>query len=117
MVMQAFIDEAGNRKANPYFVMAGLIGEASSWAEFSDEWHALLCEPPAIPTFKMSRAHRWPESRVRKFVSAIDRHGFLSFHCIVDFAAFDRVFGGVKSAGFIFRDAYTLAYMMILLGA
>lgn len=56
MPVQAFVDDSGGRGHSRYFVLAGLVGEAESWAEFSDEWDACLKERPSIRRFKMKDA-------------------------------------------------------------
>ncbi|MEO9189595.1 MAG: DUF3800 domain-containing protein [Acetobacteraceae bacterium] len=56
MVMfQAFADDSG--KGDPLiFVMAGFVSEASRWAEFSNEWKAVLETAPQIRYFKTKEA-------------------------------------------------------------
>jgi Protein of unknown function (DUF3800) len=54
--LQFFIDESGGKGQGPFFVMAGLVGQAESWMEFSERWRTVLKEPPSIARFKMSEA-------------------------------------------------------------
>jgi hypothetical protein len=56
MVVQAFVDDSGGKGSTRHFVLAGLVGSAEVWAEFSDEWAACLKQSPSIPVFKMKDA-------------------------------------------------------------
>lgn len=56
MPSQVFVDESGSSGQGIHMVMAGLIADSESWAEFSNEWRSCLDEHPKIPIFKMSHA-------------------------------------------------------------
>jgi hypothetical protein len=99
MVIQAFVDDSGGKGHSRHFVLAGLVGSASDWGEFSDEWRAVLNEPPAIRCFKMREAagrptgqfHGMSESQRDKKLSrqakVINRHGSLATYSIIDLDA------------------------------
>lgn len=50
---RGFFDESATGR---FFVMAGFVATAPQWARFSDEWQALLEEPPRLRFFKMREA-------------------------------------------------------------
>jgi len=115
--MQAWFDESGSKGQTRWFVMAGLIGEASAWAEFSDEWSATLAEAPGIRAFKMkdaigrynnfrgfSEAER--NAKVLRLVRVLDSYAFTSIRCSVDFEPFHRHVDSSLAA----RDPYQLAF-------
>jgi hypothetical protein len=98
MPVQTFVDDSGGRGHSRYFVLAGLIGDAESWAEFSDEWGACLRETPAIRRFKMADAagcsgqfRRFEPSerddKLRQLCRIINRHKRLLTYTIIDLAA------------------------------
>jgi hypothetical protein len=57
MVLQIAADDSGNALPSKYFVFGGFIADATTWAQFSDEWDHALKEHPRIEYFKMSEAN------------------------------------------------------------
>lgn len=97
MPMQAFIDESGIDGSGPVVVFAGYIGKAEDWAQFSDEWQAVLDKEPMIPIFKMHDAAAcqgafagWSrelrDHRLRQLVEVIGRYPLTAIHCSMDIA-------------------------------
>jgi Protein of unknown function (DUF3800) len=56
-MLQAFVDDSISAKP-PVFILGGYVAPAERWAEFSDEWQAVLEIPPRLEYFKMQEA--WP---------------------------------------------------------
>ena len=54
IVFQAFLDDSGFEE--PVFVLSGYIAPVDWWEDFSEEWQALLDEPPRLKYFKMREA-------------------------------------------------------------
>jgi hypothetical protein len=54
--IQAFIDESGSKNQDAAFVLAGVIAKSERWADFSDDWQAVLNASPSIGYFKMYEA-------------------------------------------------------------
>jgi len=96
--MQAIADDSGSGGQGQVIVMAGLIGRAEWWADFSDRWDACLKEPPAIRYFKFYQAaHRKgqfagfsEQARDNKMLSLVqtldERHPFTVLHVTVNLA-------------------------------
>lgn len=99
MVMQAFVDDSGNKGTTRHFVLAGLLGGAESWADFSEEWRVALAEPPAIPLLKMSHAANKPtghfrgmteeqrDEKLRRLARVINRAPRVATYSIIDLDA------------------------------
>lgn len=56
MTIQAYIDDSGVKGTDAVFVLAGFIGRAENWAQFSDAWKAHLKRPPSVRYIKMNEA-------------------------------------------------------------
>jgi hypothetical protein len=96
MTIQAFVDDSGHKGTNRHFVLAGLVGSSASWAEFSDEWRAVLEEYPAIRSFKMKEAAGRPsgqfrgmtdeqrDDKLRALARVINRHPKVSTFSMID---------------------------------
>src|SRR5438067_1373413 len=104
MPLQAFIDDSGGRGQGPVFVLAGLIGEAEDWADFSTRWCRALHSPPRIEHFKMhDAAHRRGQfarvskaarnAKVERLVRVVDHYGFRFIQVVTDLAAHAATFG------------------------
>jgi hypothetical protein len=55
--LQAYIDDSGSERRDPFFVLGGFVTQAEDWAAFSNEWDVLLKTPPVLGYFKMSEAN------------------------------------------------------------
>jgi hypothetical protein len=51
---QAVVDDSGSEPQSRVFVLAGLVSTNAGWAEFANDWRAVLEEPPALDYFKMT---------------------------------------------------------------
>jgi len=108
MVLQAFIDDSGNRPEHGFFVLAGFISTADRWASFATKWDELLNEHPKLEEFKWTEASRlrgqfdkrygWTEEkrdkRVRALVRTIKDHALLRVHSGIsheDFARYVKI--------------------------
>ncbi len=54
-MMEAYVDDSGTGDP-PVFLLAGFVGRAERWAEFSERWIETLWEPPRLKYFKMKEA-------------------------------------------------------------
>jgi hypothetical protein len=52
-----YCDDSGTNYKTPFCVLAGYIGPAEEWQQFSDEWCEELEQSPSIRFLKMSQAH------------------------------------------------------------
>lgn len=97
--LKAYIDESGVQGTTEYFVLAGFIGQAISWANFSSDWERCLAAEPSIPLLKTSDAARltnafygWSaEARDRKLSALIDvikKYPFNSVYAAIHIPSF-----------------------------
>ena len=49
MILQGHMDDSGSEPSSPFFVLAGYVLPAESWAAFSDEWDRELKKPTPKP--------------------------------------------------------------------
>ena len=78
--IQAYIDDSGVKGTHAVFVLAGFMGNAERWAEFSDAWSDYLKLAPSVRYVKMNEAVKlngefrsWkPEERDRKLAGCAD---------------------------------------------
>ncbi|MGQ0650000.1 MAG: DUF3800 domain-containing protein [Gemmatimonadaceae bacterium] len=101
MPFQAIADDSGCKGQGPLIVMAGMLGAAEWWADFSDHWDACLHEKPTLQYFKFYDAvHRTgpfagfsEKSRDNKLIDlarVLDMHPFFALHMTMDLAEHDR---------------------------
>ncbi|MGD1156563.1 MAG: DUF3800 domain-containing protein [Terriglobia bacterium] len=102
MAIQAYIDDSGVKGTDPIFVLAGFIGKAEQWAEFSTAWKQHLRESPSIAYFKMAEAaklggefrfwkHADRDRKLRGCVEVIKRYPPQhAIHCTIDLDAFKK---------------------------
>lgn len=55
-LLNAYFDESGSEQEDKLIVLAGYVHRAETWAEFSDDWRAILDEKPSIAYFHMVEA-------------------------------------------------------------
>jgi hypothetical protein len=60
-MLQAYIDDSGSYTGDRKLFLVALIHRADAWAQFSDDWDAVLRAEPPIDYFKMKEAHRCHE--------------------------------------------------------
>ena len=80
LTIQAYIDDSGIKGTDPVFVLAGFIGKAERWAEFSDAWSIHLKQSPSVQYIKMNEAAKlngqfrsWkPEERDQKLAGCVE---------------------------------------------
>ena len=99
MVAQAFVDDSGGKGSTRHFVLAGLVGDSESWAEFSDEWRTCLATSPVVrPVFKMKEAAglsgafwKWDPTdrneKLRQLCAIINRRPRLFTYSMIDLEA------------------------------
>jgi len=102
LAIQAYIDDSGVIGTDPVFVLAGFIGKAQKWAEFSSTWEAYLKEPPSIAYLKMQEAVKldgefrfWNngarDKKLHGCVDIIKAHApKYAIHCTIDLDAFKK---------------------------
>jgi hypothetical protein len=99
MPVQLFTDDSGGKGHSELFVLAGLISHSDDWANFSDEWDALLKSPPRIDLFKMREAAGYSgqflgfskvdrDAKLRGLCQIINRHVSYSIHSVLDLDAY-----------------------------
>lgn len=126
MPVQAFVDDSGGRGHSQYFVLAGLIGDAESWASFSDEWDACLKATPAISRFKMRDAARCTgefrsfsasarDDKLRQLCRIINQRPRLLTYTVIDLSAHAETWA--KNIWAASRDPYFWAYHNTILNA
>ncbi len=87
-MMEAYADDSGTGDP-PVFLLAGFVGRAERWAEFSERWIEALRGRPRLKYFKMKEAAAlegqfkgWSESdrdkRLATLVDIIKDYGFLA---------------------------------------
>lgn len=98
MVTQAFVDDSGGKGTTRHFVLAGLVGSSEAWAEFADEWAAVLRESPSISLFKMAHAANLTgqfrgmneterDDKLRALARVINRHPKITTFSMIDLDA------------------------------
>jgi hypothetical protein len=124
MPIQVFVDESARESA--HFVMAGIMGEASTWASFSDQWDACLRSPPAIAVFKMREAMGLDgafygmaevdrDRKVVDLVKTLDDFGFTVVYIGIDLTAFDQTVKRLLHKPF--NNPYALGFQCMILSA
>jgi hypothetical protein len=106
-IVQAYIDESGERSHAPVFVLAGFIAPYPQWEKFIPDWQRMLDMPYRIEYFKMSEARCAPakpkgqfagwsrektDERVAIAYSVIEDHAHFQLSCIVDLGSFYKIF-------------------------
>jgi len=92
--LKGFFDESG--KGDPVgFVMAGFIARADEWADFNDEWRAVLDMPPRLEYFHMADAVGARDfGRIRNLASIIRRHKMPGIVVAIPTAEYNAIFKG-----------------------
>ena len=94
MALTFYADES-ETEGHPSFVLAGFLARAEQWALFSDDWKAVLDEPPAIPAFHMADCwHNGTSRLLPKLLDVIKTHHILGFAVSLDKKEFDNVIVG-----------------------
>ena len=102
---QAFIDDSVTPGGQGFFVLAGFIAPAANWAQFSDNWQAVLDLEPRLDYFKMNeanllvgqfdKARGWTEAkrddRLIDFTRVINRHAAIRIYAAVRQSEFERI--------------------------
>jgi Protein of unknown function (DUF3800) len=106
-IVQAYIDDSGERSHAPVLVLAGFIAPFPQWEKFIPDWQRMLDMPCRIEYFKMSEARCAPakpkgqfdgwsrertDERVAIAYSVIEDHAHFQVSCIVDLEPFYRLF-------------------------
>jgi hypothetical protein len=106
-IVQAYIDESGERSHAPVLVLAGFIAPYTQWEKFIPDWQRMLDMPCRIEYFKMNEAKCAPakpkgqfagwsrektDERVAIAYIAIEDHAHFQLSCIVDLEPFYRIF-------------------------
>lgn len=91
VVLKVYSDESG--KGDPRtFVMAGFIARAEVWAEFENDWNAVLARPPAIPYFHMADAVASGDfDRIAALAALIRKHKLSGISVLIYMPDYDLV--------------------------
>ena len=125
MILRAFIDDSGTNQP-PLCVLAGWIGPAHVWADFSDAWKEALDMKPRLNAFKMSEAmsfqgefNGWSEEsrtlRLRYLANLIKEHGLIAVGTTVPLEMYQRIFTG-KTTDKAFDQPYFLMFHSLMAG-
>ena len=97
LVFQVRIDDSASNDGR-VFVLAGYIAPAEKWAEFADEWKALLDEEPPLTRFKMNEMARSGVKRRRceRFYRVIERHVTGAVSCVIKADELAEVVDNIK---------------------
>ncbi len=101
--MQIIADDSGAKGQGPHVVIAGLIGRAEWWAEFSDEWAACLNQAPHVACFKMHQAahrsgqfagmtNKQRDEKLIALLRVLNSHPFVALHVTVNTASHAEMF-------------------------
>lgn len=126
MLIQAFVDESGSQNQNKNFVLAGLVSEATGWAQFSDEWRACLDQAPSIPAFKMRDAAKLSghfgsfkrkerDEKITALAAIINRHVRFVMYAAVDMESHGESWGG-KNLPKPMNEIYFWPYHVMIMG-
>jgi len=74
--------------------MGGYVASLEKWGSFADEWQAILEEQPRIPVPKIKNYQFLPKVRLRKFVSAINRHVSFPVLCAISVNGYEKEMKG-----------------------
>src|SRR5690348_969076 len=93
----SYIDESG--KGGAAFVAGGLTAKGDpNWLRLSDQWGAILREPPAIPAFHfsdtqgLSNAEHW--QKIDRLIEVINNYVDRCDLLVIDVAAYKAFFAG-----------------------
>jgi hypothetical protein len=102
LTIQAYIDDSGTKGTHPIFSLAGFIGRAEQWAEFSNAWQTQLTGSPSIRYLKMADAAKlngqfrfWKpgerDDKLKGFSEIIKRYTpQKAIHATIDLGAFEK---------------------------
>lgn len=103
LVIQAWIDDSGAKGQGGYMTLAGLMGTADEWAQFSTAWDRRRQAPPIIGylstrdaiafrnEFEKFRGNQpLRDEKVRWLVSTVNDFDFWLVHSSVDLAGFNE---------------------------
>lgn len=124
MAVQVYVDESGGAGQEPVFVLAGVMGYAERWAQFSDEWQAVLDEEPKIHALKMHQAvhmrgdfRGWPiqarNERLSRLADVLNKRELAIIECNMNLAGLrETVPEGLK----LFSDPYFISFHAMIMG-
>ena len=107
VMITTYSDDSGT--GGPKLVMASVSATAERWAAFSDDWAAELVANKPVGHLKMAEAFSLtgqfngflPDERDAKLtalVAVLDKHAMVGTACIIDDAAYRKVFSGRPAA-------------------
>ena len=123
MILQAYVDDSGSGKREPFFALGGFISTYENWARLADAWENALRSSPAIPYFKMSNAYAkrgvfegWErkdiDAKISVLTGIIQSYVMVRISSSVDRRAYDRYLAG-KSPPEI-DDPYFLCFYQLI---
>jgi Protein of unknown function (DUF3800) len=109
MILQGYIDDSGSEPQSKFFLLGGFVSTISRWAQFSNEWHAVLNKPPVLDYFKTTEAmslhtqfdekRGWTEAlrdnRVQDLVQVIKNNVEMGVHVYTSNDTFHRLIGNL----------------------
>jgi len=99
---KAFIDDSSSSEDDQILLLAGYAQTARVWAAFSDEWHKILRQPPAILYCHMTEAEslkgqflgftkRERDRKLVKLANVIVKHDPWSIECFVSRKKYEEI--------------------------
>lgn len=99
---KGFFDGSGTGSPD-FYIMAGYVAPAESWATFSIEWQELLDMRPHLEAFKMSDMAQSEErlERASWFYRLIERHVSAAVSCVIPVQPMLRAFESIEWPNYI----------------
>lgn len=124
MFLQAYIDDSDSAVGDNARFLAGYVLDSTKWAEFSDEWDAVLRAHPAIGYFHAVEAQNlrgefrgWSveqkDEKVIALAKVVRKYQPWSIQCSVNKSDFDAIFRPV--APYFLQDPYFINFYGIIM--
>jgi hypothetical protein len=102
VILKAHVDDSSSEQEDKLLVLAGYVHSADVWAQFSDDWQAILATSPSIEYFKMREAENlsgqflgWEpiakNAKVHALADVIDKHAPWSIECSVSRRDYENI--------------------------
>jgi hypothetical protein len=99
---QAFIDDSVTANGQGFYVLAGFVAPAAAWAQFSNDWQAVLDLKPKLEYFKMNEANLLlgQFAKERGWTEAKRNDRLIDFARVITKYAGIRIFASVRQSYF-----------------
>ncbi|MGD0421643.1 MAG: DUF3800 domain-containing protein [Xanthobacteraceae bacterium] len=119
-MLRAYIDDSRNHRGKGIFALCGYIGDATKWAEFSDEWEATLHALPRLENLKTHEAYRlrdpasqfygWTaaqrDAKLIQLAKVANKHALVSIQSIVRPEQYKEILGSIAANETVYQFSF-----------